>query len=465
MNGKQLTLSSGAWLLARYPKREEWHTDEYAMVHGTVTGAVAQIQSLPCIPDIKSPRKDARTPLVSMQDLTGPIKVCTDYADTREHITASPHLKLVDSPDEADFLLVLKQISNFNASSLNQFVAQFPYEGGFVRKDLLPLTVRKCCYKDGEAPFWWLPCFDVSTEFHLLYKEYNHRRESNQDNWWILKPSQGCRGQGHKVVYSSSNTESSLSEIAQHCSPFDNENSSDKVAQLLVQRPLLALGRKFDLRLFVVVRSFCPLEAYVHNVFYARLANKPYNTDELSSSEVAITINAYDADESVASKQERLKFDELRNVLLHEAWGLSAADVDTPRYAERLEWWNKIVSSVQQCLRDLFGGVAPTIGSWPLSRAYYAVDVMLDNGAATCSEVEGESVPVPVPKLVEVNYMGDWHGMEGALRVRDAKHEIDDYEEVVAPDYSDYDYSRWCQDILEALMTPIDIDATVFTRL
>lgn len=61
--------------------------------------------------------------------------------------------------------------------------------------------------------------------------------------------------------------------------------------------------------------------------------------------------------------------------------------------------------------------------------------------------------------------MGDWHGMEGALRVRDTKLEIDDYEEVVPPSYRDHDYDRWCQDILEALTTASDIDPAIFTRL
>ena len=85
----------------------------------------------------------------------------------------------------------------------------------------------------------------------------------------------------------------------------------EKVAQLFVTHPLLVHGRKFDIRVYVFVRSFqvnvlyeyaCkitqrrfntlsntpsyislsilkkqPFEAYMHTLHYARLANKPYH--------------------------------------------------------------------------------------------------------------------------------------------------------------------------------------------
>ena len=44
------------------------------------------------------------------------------------------------------------------------------------------------------APFYWLPSYDLSTEFHLFKQDF-HSRKCN----WILKPSQGARGEGHKL--------------------------------------------------------------------------------------------------------------------------------------------------------------------------------------------------------------------------------------------------------------------------
>ena len=43
----------------------------------------------------------------------------------------------------------------------------------------------------------------------------------------------------------------------------------DRVAQLLVEHPLLVNEKKFDLRIFVVVRSFVPFEGiYVLHIIY-----------------------------------------------------------------------------------------------------------------------------------------------------------------------------------------------------
>lgn len=91
-------------------------------------------------------------------------------------------------------------------------------------------------------------------------------------NSWIVKPAQGARGIGHKII--ASGDESGLQQIAQTCPMMQLEYKGDdvigvssfrqkpvdRIAQLLVTQPLLVMKRKFDLRLFVFVRSFVPFE-------------------------------------------------------------------------------------------------------------------------------------------------------------------------------------------------------------
>lgn len=144
------------------------------------------------------------------------------------------------------------------------------------------MTVRRDCYTGGVSPKWWLPCFDLSTEFHLFADEYKTRLETGSPNRWIIKPAQGTRGLGHQIV--ASQDTSGLQQAAAFAPQLTNDllyltagcasgrnterihaetlqfDGVDRVAQLLVDKPLLALSRKFDVRVFVFVRSFEPFE-------------------------------------------------------------------------------------------------------------------------------------------------------------------------------------------------------------
>lgn len=182
-----------------------------------------------------------------------------------------PHnscIQFTDEQEDADFVITLTRVTNF--LTLPQRICQFPYEGGFVRKDLLPLTVRTYCSTDWEKPpRWWLPCFDLSTEFHHFRHEYLQRSELDVNNFWIVKPCIGTQARGHRIF----SIESGLEEIAQYVTRLHIEQDADdprgfviktdkvdSIAQLLVTSPLCVLGRKFDIRAYVFVRSFEPFE-------------------------------------------------------------------------------------------------------------------------------------------------------------------------------------------------------------
>jgi hypothetical protein len=89
------------------------------------------------------------------------------------------------------------------------------------------LTVRKYCYIDGKPPAWWNPYYDLSTEFHLFAADYKRRQRDNLPNRWIIKPAQGTRGLGHRIVDSTS----------------DGLVQAAMVAPILPDHVLLAMGQ------------------------------------------------------------------------------------------------------------------------------------------------------------------------------------------------------------------------------
>ena len=153
--------------------------------------------------------------------------------------------------------------------------------------------------------------------------------------------------------------------------------------------------------------------AYQYRLSYARVANKAYHLEQLYDEEVIISVSGYHEDEAIAQKQERILWSDLPEALASE-YGPEVIDI------EGME------EKTRELFSELFGNAGRSIGQWPNSSAYYGVDVVYDaEELAVASEEErrtrqerGEKF-IPQPKLLEVNYLGDWHGLEVAVETKD----------------------------------------------
>lgn len=176
----------------------------------------------------------------------------------------------------------------------------------------------------------------------------------------------------------------------------------------------------------------------MHNFYYARLANKAYEYDaaKMQDNEMALTVCAYDEDEEIAARQRRLHRGRLQPILEEELGPLFD--------------WSVFEHGVRNVLSKLLRGAAPSIGEWSRSRAYYSFDIIIDASEVADVECEDYSCDVPlavglidgqvmrlVPKLLEVNFIGDWHGVEHAMDTPDA-------------------YHQWIKDLLTYLTTDVD---------
>lgn len=190
----------------------------------------------------------------------------------------------------------------------NQMINHFPNHYELSRKDLLVKNIkryRKELEKEGnplaekvEQP---LPNGQTVTRYthldfipvtYVLPADYNmfveEYRKSPQSTW-IMKPCGKSQGAGIFLI----NKLSKLKKWSREAkTPFTQLTSKEcYVISRYIDNPLLIGGKKFDLRLYVLVTSFRPLKAYLFQHGFCRFCTVKYDTSvtELDNMYVHLT--------------------------------------------------------------------------------------------------------------------------------------------------------------------------------
>lgn len=127
--------------------------------------------------------------------------------------------------------------------------------------------------------------FNIMPMTFVLPKEYvdfltvftELEEKEGRLNYWILKPSASSRGRGISLV----------NEITQVT------YGEPMVMQRYLKNPLLLNGYKFDLRIYVLVTSVNPLEAFIYKEGFGRFSTQPYSLDPNDKANVFIHLTNY----------------------------------------------------------------------------------------------------------------------------------------------------------------------------
>ena len=148
--------------------------------------------------------------------------------------------------------------------------------------------------------------------------------------WWIAKPSMGKRGIGVKLVQT----------------PHDLPKDGEYLVQKYIYNPFLLHGRKFHIRLYLLVLNLHPLQLLVHREGLVLLASSNYTASRRSVRDMSIHLtNAAVADRS--GKQSVSN-----SMLLSDLWSLMKDQGINITVV-----WNKITDALvkltlgQQCFK------------------------------------------------------------------------------------------------------------------
>ncbi|CAB3230025.1 unnamed protein product [Arctia plantaginis] len=191
----------------------------------------------------------------------------------------------------------------------NQLINHFPNHYELSRKDLLVKNIkryRRELERDGnplaEKADVVLPNGQIGTRYlhldfipvtYVLPADYNmfveEYRKSPQSTW-IMKPCGKSQGAGIFLINKLSKVKK-WSRDAKTAFHPQLSNKESYVISRYIDNPLLIGGKKFDLRLYVLVTSYRPLKAYLFQHGFCRFCTVKYDTSvaELDNMYVHLT--------------------------------------------------------------------------------------------------------------------------------------------------------------------------------
>ena len=152
--------------------------------------------------------------------------------------------------------------------------------------------------------------YDFFPEGFVLPKQRGQLVRSlkeSSEKLWIRKPLASSQGRGIKVV-----DKRSVLKVA---------DKRKCVIQKYIERPLLIDGKKFDIRVYVLVTSFAPLRAYMFREGLARFCTQKYARSSQSATGIA---NRYGHLTNYSINKKAEDFDDSEDDASGSKWSLSA---------------------------------------------------------------------------------------------------------------------------------------------
>jgi len=189
--------------------------------------------------------------------------------------------------------------------------------------------------------------------------------KSNLDYRWIAKPVSSSRGRGISIL--------EKNDIKRFINQSELKTKSDYLISKYVDKPHLINGKKYDLRLYVLITSYSPLKIYLYRQGIVRFASEKYDPSHKENIFVHLTnyavnkmnekINIGDGDENsnklkwtlstyekyfIENKKEeeyKKMFDKIRDIIIKSV--LTTAEDSILNC--------KLITNHNNCLFEMYG--------------------------------------------------------------------------------------------------------------
>ncbi|XP_056588553.1 probable tubulin polyglutamylase TTLL9 isoform X3 [Triplophysa dalaica] len=110
--------------------------------------------------------------------------------------------------------------------------------------------------------------FELPSEYHIFVEEFKR----NPGSTWIMKPVARSQGKGIFLFRKLKDITDWRKDGTRSEEQKEEAQVESYVAQRYIENPYLIAGRKFDLRVYVLVTSYVPLKAWLYHVHLTNVA-------------------------------------------------------------------------------------------------------------------------------------------------------------------------------------------------
>lgn len=126
--------------------------------------------------------------------------------------------------------------------------------------------------------------YELPNEYHMLVEDYH-----KQGGTWIVKPAARSQGKGIFLFQKLKDLIDWKNKDNDNQLYVENVNVETFLVQKYIDDPYLLAGRKFDLRIYVLVDSFNPLKVWLAREGFARLSGQLFSLDKINDSRIHLT--------------------------------------------------------------------------------------------------------------------------------------------------------------------------------
>ncbi|XP_034551382.1 probable tubulin polyglutamylase TTLL9 [Notolabrus celidotus] len=184
---------------------------------------------------------------------------------------------------------------NFDHSYMEEHVRinHFRNHYELTRKNLMVKNLKRYrknlerdvgCMEASTCDFF--PCtFALPSEYHLFVEEFKRSPGST----WIMKPVAKSQGKGIFLFRKLKDITDWKKDGTRSEEQKDTAQVESYVAQCYIENPYLINGRKFDLRVYVLVTSYVPLKAWLYRDGFARFSSTRFSLSTIDDKYMHLT--------------------------------------------------------------------------------------------------------------------------------------------------------------------------------